>query len=631
MPASSSSNLGKNLLVCGLLLLGVYAVFGQTTRYGFTGFDDPDYVYQNPFVTRGLTVRGVQWALTRTKAANWHPLTWISHMLDCQYFGLDARWHHATNLVLHGISACLLFVLLRRLSDAFWASAFVAAIFAVHPLRVESVAWIAERKDVLSGLLFFLTLLAYESYVRHGFSMGRYLVATLLFILGLMAKPMLVTLPLVALLLDYWPLGRFREQEAPPGDEPDEVETRDRLPVFLPLLMEKLPWLALSAASCAITIVAQKRAILSFDRLPIAVRLPNAAVSYAAYLKQAVWPQDLAVYYPYHGKSLPLPALIGSVVLLAGISLAVVCLRRRCPYLLVGWLWYLGMLLPVIGLLQVGSQAMADRYTYLPLIGISFGIVWAASDVVRRWPRTRVAVAALATILLAMSLVAAWRQTSYWRDDVLLWSRTAACTAENATALNNLAAALVVAGNEVEARKKIERANEIEPDFPMAHFNLGIELAVECKVKEAISQLTKAVELEPNWAQSHNELAKMLAGQHRWREAIGHLERALELDPDAVIVQENLAWTLASVDPAEGGDPQQAVALAERICRLVPSPDDNEWDTLAAAYASAGRFADAAAVADRALQMAAARGKEKEAAEIRHRIKLYRAGKPFRQ
>ena len=376
MPAQSRS-LGKNLLVCGLLLLGVYVVFGQTVRYSFVQYDDSDYVYENPFVQSGLTLRGVVWAFLHTHASNWHPLTWISHMLDCQWFGLDAGLHHATNFVLHGISACLLFALLRRLTGDFWPSALVAAIFAVHPLRVESVAWVAERKDVLSGLFFFLTLLAYERYVRQGQPLGRYLWATLLLILGLMAKPMLVTLPFVTLLLDYWPLGRFREAERSADDATDEEDPPARLPPIVPLVMEKLPWMVLAATSCAITAVAQRQAMRSFDRLPLGLRVPNAVVSYAAYLKQAVWPQDLAVYYPHSGKLPPLLALIGAIVLLAGISWIAVRLRRSCPYVLVGWLWYAGMLVPVIGLVQVGDQAMADRYTYLPQVGLFIALAWA--------------------------------------------------------------------------------------------------------------------------------------------------------------------------------------------------------------------------------------------------------------
>jgi tetratricopeptide (TPR) repeat protein len=555
----------------------------------------------------------------------------MSHMLDCQCYGLAAGPHHATNFILHGLSACALFVLLRRLSGAFWSSAFVAAIFAVHPLHVESVAWVAERKDVLSGLFFFLTLLAYESYVRHGRSTGRYLLATMLFVLGLMAKPMLVTLPLVALLLDYWPLGRFRKDERQGGEQSGGEQSAGRMPAFVPLLLEKLPWLVLSAVSCAITIAAQKEAILPLDRLPFVMRLPNVLTSYAAYLAEVLWPHDLAVYYPHLRKWPPLTAMIASAVLLAGVSLAALRLRKRCPYLLVGWLWYLGMLIPVIGLVQVGGQAMADRYTYLPLIGICIAVAWAARDVTRRWGQTRAAVSALVAVLLATSLAAAWRQTGYWRDGLTIWVRSATCTPENSSTLNHLAGALAEAGDLAGAMRTIERSIEIQPDWSLTHYDHGVYLARAGKTKEAIACTKKAVELDPGAPVLREQLAALLASEHFWREAIAQLECAVELSPKVVAYQESLAWLLATTDPAGGGDPAHALSLAEGVAHAVPSPDDYILDVLAAAYAANGRFAAAAAVAGRAREIALARGRDEQAAEIGGRIKLYQAGKPYRQ
>ena len=391
---SSSSKLGTRLLVVGLLLAGTLLVFAQTAGHPFIDMDDRDYIFNNPQVYHGLTLRGVLWACLRTGAENWHPLTWISHMADCQFFGLNAGRHHATNVALHALSACLLLLLLERMTGALWPSAVAAAVFAIHPLHVESVAWAAERKDVLSGLFFFLTLWAYESYVRHGRSTGRYLLVTVLFAAGLTCKPMLVTLPLVMLLMDYWPLGRFCVEEGPAAKGPDErtsepadpeaqttqqqATVRGRAADFLPLLVEKIPWLVLSATLCLITLVAQKKAISPLDRLPIRFRLPNAVLSYATYLKQAVWPQDLAIYYPYPARFRAWPVAV-AVVLLAGATVAAVCLRRKRPYLLVGWLWYLVMLVPVIGLVQAGDQALADRYAYLPLVGISLCVAWGAN------------------------------------------------------------------------------------------------------------------------------------------------------------------------------------------------------------------------------------------------------------
>ncbi len=438
-PASSSSSLTKNIFVCGMLLLGVCLVFGQTVRHGFITMDDPEYVYRNPVVRGGLTFRGVFWALLGSHAYNWHPLTWMSHMLDCQCYGLAAGPHHATNVVLHGLSACTLLVLLRRLSGDFWSSAFVAAIFAVHPLHVESVAWVAERKNVLSGLFFFLTLLAYESYVRHGRSTGRYLLATLLFVLGLMAKPMLVTLPLVALLLDYWPLGRFRQEERQGGEQPGGEESASRMPAFVPLLVEKLPWLVLSAVSCAITLTAQREAILPVDQLPLAMRLPNVLTSYAAYLEQAAWPHDLAIFYPHLKTWPPLTALIASTVLVGGISFVALRLRKRCPYLLVGWLWYLGMLVPVIGLVQVGGQAMADRYTYLPLIGIDIAVTWASAERRAAMGVDRIGCAGVGDRLIGRLTCGRMATDRLLAQRRTIWAKSAACTPENSITLNQFA------------------------------------------------------------------------------------------------------------------------------------------------------------------------------------------------
>ena len=395
--------------------------------------------------------------------------------------------------------------------------------------------------------------------------------------------------------------------------------------------MEKVPWLILSAASCWITIAAQKIAISPLERLPITTRLPNALISYVAYLKQTLWPVDLAVFYPHPWKS-PSPWLwLGALVLLAGISFAAFRWRRKAPYLLVGWLWYVVMLVPVIGLIQVGGQAMADRYTYLPLIGIFMALAWTARAVVLRWPSIRVAVTAVATLMIGLSIVAAWKQTTFWRDNRTLWTRALSCTPETALALNNLAGSLLADGEWDMARAKIDRAIEIEPNFAMAYLYRGRMLAHEGKKAEAIDQLKTAVTLQPNSPVTQNELAMLLTLEHRQREAIACLENVLKLDPDAVVVQENLAWVLATTDPAEGGDPKRAVALAERVCRLIPTPADDEWDVLAAACAADGRFSDATVLAQRALKIAVDRGKDQAAAEIRGRIKLYEAKKPYRQ
>lgn len=344
-----------DLLVCLGLVAVTWAVFGQTLAHDFVNFDDHVYVYENPLVIRGLSAEGIIGAFTHTHARNWHPLTTLSHMLDCQLYGLNAGGHHLTNVILHTISVLLLFLVLKQMTGAFWQSAFVAGVFAIHPLHVESVAWIAERKDVLCAVFFMLTLAAYARYARAP-SAPRYLLVALLFAFGLMSKPMLVTLPFVLLLLDYWPLGRL-------GGQKSEVGSRLRR-----LITEKIMLFALSTLSCIATLFAQGPSAI--DQLPFLWRLNNTFVSYVTYIWQMLWPARLAVFYPHPNDGLPLVEVTVGIGFLVGVSLLVIYLRRTKPYLVTGWFWYLGMLVPVIGLVQVGEQAHADRYTYLPQIGL---------------------------------------------------------------------------------------------------------------------------------------------------------------------------------------------------------------------------------------------------------------------
>ena len=356
-----------DLLVCLGLVAVTWAVFGQTLAHDFVNFDDHVYVYENPLVVRGLSTEGIIGAFTHTHARNWHPLTTISHMLDCQLYGLNAGGHHLTNVILHTISVLLLFLVLKQMTGALWQSAFVAALFAIHPLHVESVAWIAERKDVLSAVFFMLTLAAYARYARAP-SAPRYLLVALLFACGLMSKPMLVTLPFVLLLLDYWPLGRL-------GGQKSEVGSRLRR-----LITEKIPLFALSALSCIATLLTQRQGPSAIDQLPFLWRLNNTFVSYVTYIWQMLWPARLAVFYPHPNDRLPLVEVTVAIAFLVGVSLLIIYLRRTKPYLVTGWFWYLGMLVPVIGLVQVGEQAHADRYTYLPQIGLYIMIAWTVGD-----------------------------------------------------------------------------------------------------------------------------------------------------------------------------------------------------------------------------------------------------------
>jgi tetratricopeptide (TPR) repeat protein len=511
--------------VCGLLLLAVIAVFGQTAGHDFVNFDDDDYVYANRHVLGGLSDEGIAWAFTAYRSWYWHPLTWLSHMADCQLYGLKPGGHHLTSVLLHAAAAVLLLLALRRMTRALWPSAWAAAVFAIHPLRAESVAWVAERKDVLSGLLFMSTLWLYARYVQRPASWGRYWAVLASFALGLTAKPMLVTLPLVLLLLDYWPLGRFSQR-------------------WLAVIAEKIPLLLLAAASCLVTLAAQRDGVQPLEQLAFPGRVANAAVAYVAYLGKMLCPAGLAIYPLPQG---PPPAweVVAAVAVLLAISAAVFVVRRKCPYLLFGWLWYLGTLVPVIGLVQVGNQAMADRYTYLTQIGLYLAMAWGAAQAAGRWRHGRWALAAVAALLAAGCTACAWQQTCYWRDSETLWTHTLACTRQNPIAQNNLGSALAQRGQVDGAMAHYQRALEIKPDSVEAHVNLGNALAGRGRVDEAVAHYLKALEINPGFESAHYNLGLALAGRGQLDEAIVHFRKALRIRPDFELAHNNLGLALA--------------------------------------------------------------------------------------
>ena len=564
------------VVICLLLVAAVFMVFGQTLRHEFVNLDDEDYVYQNPEVVRGLTLQGITWAFTHSYASNWHPLTWISHMLDCQLYGLNPGGHHLTSVLLHAATVVLLFLVLRRMTGALWPSAVVAAVFAIHPLRVESVAWVSERKDVLSGLFFVLTLAAYVRYARNPFSLGRYLLVALCFALGLMSKPMLVTLPFALLLLDYWPLQRI-----------PRTASGSALRALRPLIVEKLPLLALSATSCVVTVFAQGEAVVTIEQSPIPLRIGNAAVSYVAYLGQMVFPIRLAPFYPLFVNDLSIWKAGLALVLFAAISVGILLLRRRRPYLLVGWLWYVGMLVPVIGLLQVGNQARADRYTYLPQIGVYLLLVWAIRDIFlpRRYGRLVLGVASVSVISALM--MCATIQTSYWRNSESLWIHTLSCTSRNYAAHNNLGGALFAQGRSVEAIQQYQRALEIKPDFVEARYNLANALAAQGRSTEAVEQYQKAFEYRPDNAEEHNNLGTVLLGQGRSTEAIQQYQKALEIKSDFAEARYNLGNALAAQ-----GRIAEATEQYEQALRIKPDYVEAR-SNLANALAAQGRSAEA--------------------------------------
>jgi Flp pilus assembly protein TadD len=494
--------------------------------HGFVNYDDPDYITGNAHVTGGLTWANIAWAFQSGHAANWHPLTWISHMMDCQLFGLNPAGHHLTNLLFHIANTLLLFVLLEKLTGAIWRSFFVAALFAWHPLHVESVAWASERKDVLSAFFWMLALLAYSQFsnlskVQSPKSKIFYVLAIFLFACGLMSKPMVVTLPFVLLLLDFWPIQRFNDS------------TIQRL------LLEKIPFFALSLASSLITYRAQSGALWSSTALSFNFRLANALMSYTRYISKIFWPADLALIYPYP-HYWPLTGVLGVAALLALLSVIFVLQAKRFPYLPVGWFWFLGTLIPAIGLVQVGVQSMADRYTYLPSIGIFIIAVWGANDLLNSRPQ-KIKIAAIAgAAILTGCLVCTSIQLNYWRNSVALFAHTVQVTTDNYAAEDCLGKSLENIGKNDDAEKFYAEAVRIEPDYPMAQFDLGMIQIENGKLDDASNHLATAVQISPHNPVMQFDFGIFLAQHGRPGEAAAHFKAALADKPDFAEAQKQL-------------------------------------------------------------------------------------------
>lgn len=667
---------GRVAVICLILAALTFAVFGRTIGDNFINFDDIDYVTGNPIVTRGLAWPGVVWAFTHVYASNWHPLTWVSHMIDVQWYGLNPAGHHLTNIILHAATVIALFLVLRQMTGALWPSAFVAAIFAIHPLRVESVAWVSERKDVLSGLFFMLTLGAYLRYIRQPKSLSRYAWVAFLFVIGLLCKPMLVTAPLVLLLLDFWPLRRAEPVKS--------------------LVLEKLPLLALSVASSAATVFAQTSALKSMELYPLPSRIVGALLACRIYLMQMVYPVDLTVFYPFP-HSVPIGDAIMAGLLLVVITSFVWGERKSRPWLLMGWLWYLVMLVPVIGIVQVGAQSHADRYTYLPQIGLYIALTWLAVEWGTKWRLPATAFGSAAVAVVAVLMFCAWKQAGYWKNSETLWRHALACNRDNniaylnlghylfdhgrleeAVALyknvierdptnadyrNNLGHALAEQGKLDEAIGQYEAALKIRPDFFEGEFNLGQALAHRGRMDEAIACYEKTLELEPGFVPCHVSLGAALlqrgrpdqackhfdlalkihpadASLHlnlglcylqleRYGEAKAQYEQALKLKPADPAIQNNLAWLLAACPNASLRDGARAVALAQAANTGAAAGNAMILHSLAAALAEAGRFPEAVDTAQRDLRMAEADANPELAKQLRIELDLYRAQKPF--
>ncbi|MDD5063915.1 MAG: tetratricopeptide repeat protein [Phycisphaerae bacterium] len=734
------------ILICVVLVLTTVIAYEQVRYNDFVGYDDYSYVTENPNVTGGITSESIRWAFTTPYAYNWHPLTWLSHMLDCRLFGLNPTGHHIINLLFHIANTLLLFWVLKRMTGAIWQSAFVAAVFALHPLHVESVAWAAERKDVLSSFFWMLTMIAYVRYAEQP-SIKRYLPVVLAFSLGLLSKPMVVTLPFVLLLLDWWPLGRGKWGR---------------------LIAEKIPLFALAAVSSLVTYIVQQRtgAMAGADLLPVTIRTTNALVSYINYIGKMIYPSGLAVFYP-HPLKLQIWQPIVSAVMLTVISTIVIYMGRRRRYLAVGWLWYLGTLVPVVGLVQVGLQAMADRYTYLPLIGIFIMVSWGAAELTAKWRYRNAVLGITASVILVAMLICTRTQMHYWQNSLTLFGRALEVTEDNQVmqtnygnallekgqfeesithlkealklrpedfearynlglaflnlgkideaivcfteslktsdkvykvhsdlglayaekgnldmaighykealrlqpdyvkAINNLGSALKKQGKIDEAIKQWERALQLQPDFANPHYNLGVAMAEQGKYDDAVNHLKEALRIRPGWAEAHYELGGVYIRQGKRKQAaeqfaealrldpnyvearvslarilleagqvlpaIGHYYKILQLEPDNIDALNNLGWFLATTKDTSIANSAEAIKLAQHACELTKYEQAELLDTLAAAYASAGKFNEAAETAEKAVKSAEAGGKKELADEIQKRLELYKAGQPYQQ
>jgi len=563
----------RNWCVYLALLVVVVVLYSQVRHYGFIGYDDPDYVTENPHVRGGLSWPAVEWAFTTGYAANWIPLTWLSHMLDFELFGLRGGAHHLMNVLLHILGSMLLFAALKRMTGAHWRSALVALLFAVHPLHVESVAWVTERKDVLSGVFWFLALWLYSLYVERR-SAGLYLMLLTAFVFGLMAKPMVVTLPFVLLLLDVWPLGRFRKA----------ARTAASLRA---ILLEKVPLLVAAVGASAVTYLVQLHggAVSRFATVPLSLRLGNALISYVIYVARTFWPTRLAVFYPLTAVSLWLSVAAG--VALLAVSAAVLRAVRTRPYLAVGWFWYLGTLVPVIGLVQAGAQARADRYTYLPMVGILIPIAWALGEVVARKPSLQRVVSTLAVGACLVCSLVTWHQVGLWRDTMTLFRHAIEVSEGNYIAYNNLGLALRKQGQIKEAIANYQMALRARPQFPDALMNLGEvymlenrpQEAVVC-LEEAVRQSPAAVEIRTNLGNALNRIGKNAAAELQYREA-------LRLEPDSPEAHMGLAAILADQNRVE-----EAIRELREAIRLRPDYADAHFN-LAGRLVTAGQMEDA--------------------------------------
>ncbi len=578
----------RSFWICLALTLATTAVFWQVCTYDFVNYDDPEYVYENPNIQAGITLKAIKWAFTTSHASIWHPLAWLSHMLDWQLFGPNAGGHHLTSLILHIANTLLLFTVLKQMTHRFWPSAFVAALFALHPLHVESVAWVTERKDVLSTFFWMLTMWAYVRFVNRPKIAG-YLLVVALFALGLMAKSMLVTLPFVLLLLDYWPLDRL-------GPKCKKAGTKHSLAY---LLIEKIPLFAMTFAACIVTFICQKKggAMYEGENYGLLICLANASTSYLRYITKMIWPARLAMFYPHPGQNVSILYAIISVAILLAVTILVLRFAKNHRYLVTGWFWYLGTLVPVIGLVQVGSQAMADRYTYITLTGLFIIIAWGLPELLEKWPHRKTALWASSLIVLSALAVCTYFQQRYWKNSMTLCEHALKVTNNNYTAHFCMTNMLLEQGRIEEAIWHNTEAIRIKPDYAEALNSLGVALCKAGRIDEAIAYYEKALEIDPILAPAHANFGFALVTKGEFAEAVRHYRIALET-MDTPNIHSDLGTALLKL-----GQPREAVTEYRKALSAKPN-DPDILNKLGYALAHTGELDEAISLYNKTIQIA---------------------------
>jgi protein O-mannosyl-transferase len=667
MPAPQAINMSrlrKLPLPALVLVLLTAALYWPTTRHGFMVVDDNEYVYDNPWVTGGMSWSAIRWAFTTYHSANWHPLTWLSHQADWSLYGAFAGGHHLTNVLLHAINTLFLFLLLRKLTGSVWRSWVVAALFGWHPLHVESVAWISERKDLLSTLCLLGCIWAYGRYAKSGERSATvqyiyYALALLIFAAGLMCKPMIVTLPFLLLLLDFWPLGRIADRGSPMA----ELKSKTFREVSLKkAIVEKIPFFALSAGACLVTLAVQRAsgAVKGTNEESLALRVLNALSACGVYLRETFWPNPLCIYYPMP-REYPWAGAIMGALLLGGVTLLAIWQRKKWPWFLVGWLWLIGSLVPVIGLVQVGHQSHADRYMYIPSIGLFIGLVWGAWHWMENLASRKQLATGLAGACLAICLALTWQQEGLWTDDITLFRYAAAHNPPSYFVENNLAVSLSAAGQSKEALAHFREAVRLDPRNPILYQNVGIELANLGDLEGARQSFEQAVSLRPHSQVLLNNLGGILAQQQKYTEALQKFHEAirwdpsypnsyanagsvcqalgdagaaatnystaLRLQPDLLAALEHFSYLLATCPAPACHNPEMAVQLAQRSVQITQGSSAEQLKTLAIACASAGQYSNAVTAGESALKILQGRGTPEALAQIQGQLAAYRAGR----